>query len=180
MQYRVVRRTRTPLARHANRPPDPPLPALLACLVAPSLELAACAGSHRRRLLHGDLLEDRLHVREEARRVLRHWEMPCVAHPLVGAALDLRRELLAHRSCQSVGSFDPAERTAGLRGRACVYCERARVPHVVCWETVLHDEAGSIFGAACAQVVASHANPNPNPNHNPDRYPDPNLTLTLA
>ena len=44
--------------------------------------------------------------------------------------------------------------------------ERACVPYVVCWETVLSDEAGRIFGTAFAQAVA------PNP------HPDPNLTLT--
>ena len=46
--------------------------------------------------------------------------------------------------------------------------ELAFVPYVVCWETVLNDEAGRIFGTAFAQAVASTPNP------------DPNLTLTLA
>ena len=42
--------------------------------------------------------------------------------------------------------------------------ELAFVPYVVCWETVLNDEAGRIFGTAFAQAVASA----------------PTLTLTLT
>ena len=52
-----------------------------------------------------------------------------------------------------------ARLAAKLRELACV-------PYVVCWETLLHDKAGRIFGTAFAQAVAS----------NP--HPDPNLTLT--
>ena len=37
--------------------------------------------------------------------------------------------------------------------------ERAFVPHVLCWETVLSDEAGRIFGTAFAQAVASGEEP---------------------
>ena len=43
-------------------------------------------------------------------------------------------------------------------------CERAGVPYVVCWETVLEDRAGRIFGTAFAQAVASNPHPNPHPN----------------
>ena len=37
--------------------------------------------------------------------------------------------------------------------------ELAFVPYVVCWETVLEDTAGRIFGTAFAQAVASGAEP---------------------
>jgi hypothetical protein len=56
--------------------------------------------------------------------------------------------------------------------------KQAFVPYVVCWETVLHDEAGRIFGTAFAQAVAS--NPEPKLHPNPDLYfnripkPEPN------
>ena len=39
--------------------------------------------------------------------------------------------------------------------------ELACVPHVVCWETELHDEAGRIFGTAFAQAVAPYPDPDP-------------------
>ena len=42
--------------------------------------------------------------------------------------------------------------TAGL---AAALRERAFVPYVLCWETVLKDEAGKIFGSAFAQAIAS-------------------------
>ena len=41
--------------------------------------------------------------------------------------------------------------------------ELAFVPYVVCWETVLNDEAGRIFGTAFAQAVASNPDPNLQP-----------------
>ena len=37
--------------------------------------------------------------------------------------------------------------------------ERAFVPYVLCWETVLNDEAGRIFGTAFAQEIAKGAEP---------------------
>jgi len=48
-----------------------------------------------------------------------------------------------------------ARLAAELRERACV-------PYVVCWETVLEDTAGRIFGTAFAQAVAPNPNPDPN------------------
>ena len=50
-----------------------------------------------------------------------------------------------------------ARLAAKLRELACV-------PYVVCWETVLEDTAGRIFGTAFAQAVASNPHPNPHPN----------------
>ena len=37
--------------------------------------------------------------------------------------------------------------------------DRAFVPYVLCWETVLNDEAGRIFGTAFAQAIADGAEP---------------------
>ena len=69
--------------------------------------------------------------------------------------------------------------------------KQAFVPYVVCWETVLNDEAGRIFGTAFAQAVASNPDPNlhpdpnltlnriPKPEPNPDPTLSPTITLTL-
>ena len=64
-----------------------------------------------------------------------------------------------------------ARLAAKLRELACV-------PYVVCWETVLSDEAGRIFGTAFAQVAASNPDPNPHrkPKHKPAPDPYPILT----
>ena len=56
--------------------------------------------------------------------------------------------------------------------------ERAFVPHVLCWETVLSDEAGRIFGTAFAQAVASNPNPNLNNPNNPNPSPEHKPTPT--
>ena len=42
---------------------------------------------------------------------------------------------------------------------AAVLRERTSVPCVLCWETVVHDEAARIFGTAFAQAIASGAEP---------------------
>ena len=51
--------------------------------------------------------------------------------------------------------------------------ELAFVPYVVCWETVLNDEAGRIFGTAFAQAVSSNPDPNSHPKPKPKPGPRP-------
>ena len=51
--------------------------------------------------------------------------------------------------------------------------ERAFVPYVLCWETVLNDEAGRIFGQAFATAVAARSEP-------PDAFDKARLAVTTV
>ena len=51
--------------------------------------------------------------------------------------------------------------------------ERAFVPHVLCWETVLDDEAGRLFGDAFAKAIAARSEP-------PDAFEKARLAVTTV